>query len=89
MYAIRSYYDVKNKWNQAPELFDLAVDPGEQHDLLAHSPETAATLQALWNEWDKPNIPYQFLEFFQYESKRKAFHQEVVPPEARKARGTP
>ncbi len=77
---------VKNKWDKDPELFDLNTDPGEQNNILAQSPETAATLQALWNEWDQPNIPYQFFEFFQYNDKRNAFHKECIPPDAKKAR---
>lgn len=77
---------VKNKWNQDPELFDLNTDPGEQNNILPQSPETAATLKALWNEWDSPNIPYQLWEFFQYNAKRKAFHKDSMPPEAKKRR---
>ena len=38
------------------------------------------------NKWNQPNIPYQFWEFFQYNQKRKAFHQGAIPPEAKKAR---
>ncbi|VGO17459.1 Arylsulfatase [Pontiella desulfatans] len=77
---------VKNKWDQPAELFDLNTDPAEQNNILNQSPESAATLKAMWDEWDEPNIPYQFWEFFQYNQKRKAFHKDAIPPEAKKAR---
>jgi arylsulfatase A-like enzyme len=34
-----------------PELYDLAADPFEQHDLAAERPERVATLEAAYREW--------------------------------------
>jgi arylsulfatase A-like enzyme len=38
-------------------LHDLSADIGEQHDLSAEEPEKVAELQALWDEWDRANVP--------------------------------
>jgi arylsulfatase A-like enzyme len=36
----------------APELFDLAADIGERHDLAAAQPERVQGLKALWDAWN-------------------------------------
>jgi arylsulfatase A-like enzyme len=36
----------------APELFDLAADIGEQHDLATAQPAKVQELQTLWNTWN-------------------------------------
>ncbi len=45
--------------NEAPELFDLAVDIGEQNDLASSQPEKVQELQALWNRWNAEMSPPQ------------------------------
>ncbi len=75
---------VKNKWNKDPEMFDLKKDPRETTDIISQNPELAKEMKALWNEWDKPNIPYQFLEFYQYKVEQKKFHKNAMPAEAKK-----
>lgn len=37
---------------KVPALFNLAVDIGEQNDLIAAEPAKAAELQTLWNAWN-------------------------------------
>jgi arylsulfatase A-like enzyme len=41
----------------ADELFDLAADPFEQHDISAREPAQVATLAALFAAWDAGNPP--------------------------------
>ena len=38
--------------NRAPELFDLATDIGEKHDLAAAQPAKVGELQSMWNAWN-------------------------------------
>ena len=40
-----------------PELFDLAADPGEQHDLADREPHRTAALQVIYDEWDAEQAP--------------------------------
>ena len=65
-------------------MFDLNKDPRETTDILAQNPELAKEMKALWDEWNEPNIPYQYLEFFQYKVEQKKFHKAAMPPEAKK-----
>ena len=37
------------------QLFDLAADPFEQHDLRASNPEQLAVMERLWDEYDQQN----------------------------------
>jgi len=37
------------------QLFDLAADPFEQHDLSASNPEQLAVMERLWDEYDQQN----------------------------------
>ena len=37
---------------KVPALFNLAVDIGEQNDLIAAESAKAAELQTLWNAWN-------------------------------------
>ena len=44
------------KWidsDRAKGLYDLASDPGEQHDLSAGKPDVAADIAARWTAWRK------------------------------------
>jgi arylsulfatase A-like enzyme len=40
-----------------PELFNLAEDSGEQHNLAAAQPEKVKELQTLWNAWNAQQAP--------------------------------
>jgi arylsulfatase A-like enzyme len=41
----------------APQLYNLASDPGETKDLAAAQPEKVAALTALWEKWNAGNKP--------------------------------
>ena len=45
-----------NRWRlvKGAELYDLAADPGQQHDLAAMRPEVVATLRAAYESWLGP-----------------------------------
>lgn len=45
--------------DQAPELFNLAVDVGEQHNLATTEPEKLVELKNLWNGWNAEQAPPQ------------------------------
>lgn len=49
------------KWirpvNAAPQLYDLASDPAEQHDLISRHPDRAARLESAWKEWNRQMRP--------------------------------
>jgi len=53
--------DWKLVWQYKPygteqwELFNLAADPGERHDLAAQEPDKAKALLALWDEYARAN----------------------------------
>jgi arylsulfatase len=53
--------DWKLRWEYRPfgteawELFDLATDPGERHDLAAAHPDRVKALLALWDEYVAAN----------------------------------
>jgi arylsulfatase A-like enzyme len=40
-----------------PQLFNLADDKQEVHNLIAERPEKADELKAAWNSWNADNIP--------------------------------
>jgi arylsulfatase A-like enzyme len=45
------------KWNQEPvQLYDLAKDISEEHDLAASRTEDVKRLQAAWDEWNRGNV---------------------------------
>ena len=59
MWAIR-HGDMKLVSGSAgnkPELFNLAADPGEEHDLIVKQPDTAKELKALWDQWNSQMAP--------------------------------
>ena len=51
------------KGNNAPELFNLATDIGEQTDVINHAnyEGTAAALADLWNVWNKRNTKASYI----------------------------
>jgi arylsulfatase A-like enzyme len=46
-------YEPVGTWDW--QLFNLADDPGEQHDLASEFPEKMTELVALWDEYEKTN----------------------------------
>jgi len=40
-----------------PQLFHLAKDPSESHNLAAEMPDKVAALQQRWDSWNKSNVP--------------------------------
>jgi arylsulfatase A-like enzyme len=51
--AVRSgdYKLIEWYWGKAPELFNLADDPGEQHNLAGEHPDKVADLMTLLNDF--------------------------------------
>jgi len=47
------WYSLEDDSIQRTELYDLAADPGEHHDLYAAHPEQAKRLEALLNDWKR------------------------------------
>jgi arylsulfatase A-like enzyme len=58
-YAVRrgDWKLLKPSIDDAPKLFNLAADPGEENDLTAQQPQLARELQALWDQWNAGNEP--------------------------------
>lgn len=46
---------VRDTWHGTQALFDLQVDPGEEHDLSAAQPLTVQELNAAWAQWNAGN----------------------------------
>lgn len=63
-YAVRQgdWKLVKAHIDDAPRLFNLARDLGEQTDLAAQEPERARKLQALWDAWNAQNEPPRWID---------------------------
>lgn len=63
-YAVRQgdWKLVKPALNEAPKLFNLPADPGEQDDLAAKEPERVRELQALWDAWNAGNEPPRWID---------------------------
>ena len=58
-------------WEQAPHLFDLTKDIGEQNDLAEKYPEVVKKMTSLHREWQKKNYPDPFTR----QTKRKPAYQ--------------
>jgi arylsulfatase A-like enzyme len=63
-YAVREgdWKLVKPSIDDAPELFNVAADPGEKTDLAARHPDKVQHLQALWDEWNVKNEPPRWID---------------------------
>jgi arylsulfatase A-like enzyme len=63
-YAVRQgdWKLVKPHINDAPHLFNLAKDLGEQNDLAAQQPDKVKQLQALWDAWNVNNEPPRWID---------------------------
>lgn len=71
--------------SKSPQLFSLADDAGERHDLLGEQPERAAELRAQWEQWNQANVPCRLLNYREYHRVRDDFFERAVPKEAREA----
>jgi arylsulfatase A-like enzyme len=56
-YAVRqkNWKLLRPSIDDAPLLFDLETDPGEQHNLAAKHPDKVRELRKLWDAWDAGN----------------------------------
>jgi arylsulfatase A-like enzyme len=56
-YAVRQgdWKLMKASINDQPNLFNLAKDPGEEHDLAASEPARVRDLQTTWDAWNAKN----------------------------------
>ena len=70
---------LKNDWDQQNELFNLAADPSEKNDLIAESPERAKAIEAMWQEWNKANIPFTFSSFERYHPQVQELYKNLEP----------
>lgn len=63
-YAVRQgdWKLVKPHVDDAPKLFNLAADAGEQNDLAAKEPERAKAMQSLWDKWNADNEPPRWID---------------------------
>lgn len=73
------YKWIKNDWDQQSELYNLTVDVSESQDIIKQEPERAATLQKVWQEWNKDNIPHTFSDFNVYHGEMKTIYQNMKP----------
>ncbi|MCC6418617.1 MAG: sulfatase-like hydrolase/transferase [Gemmataceae bacterium] len=56
-WALVDWRDFEKKTSSGWQLFDLAKDIGQQHDVAAQHPAVAAGLRAAWERWNGKNIP--------------------------------
>ena len=63
-YAVREgdWKLVKAHIHDAPRLFNLAKDPGEQNDLATQEPAAVKRLQARWDTWNAQNEPPRWID---------------------------
>ncbi len=54
-----------------PQLFDLAVDPGETTDRAAAEPERVAELRAIYDRWEREMVPPAFPSNTELRRRRK------------------
>ena len=63
--------------DNTPQLYDLSTDIGETDNLYDGERETAATLAALWNEWNKDNLKGSLIfSIGEYTNERRAWFKE-------------
>ena len=60
-------------------LYDLAHDPGEQHDLSAENPGKVKELQKLWEAWNFKNMPALWTDKPATQAKEKDKHNHRLP----------
>jgi len=65
--------------DDAPELFDLAADLRERHDMAAAQPARVEQLKALWDAWDAEQVP---AERNQAKAARKAAKKKAAKSKA-------
>jgi arylsulfatase A-like enzyme len=62
---------VKPGAQKAPELYDLASDPGESNDLAASRPADTRRLAAAWNEWSRQMAEPRWLDHIYHRDRLK------------------
>jgi arylsulfatase A-like enzyme len=55
-WTLVDWRDFEKKTSSGWQLFDLATDIGQQHDLAAKHPDIVAELSQAWQRWDAGNI---------------------------------
>ncbi len=80
-WAVRSgpYKLVQPDQQTPPALYDLEADIGETHDLADEMPERAKALRALYDRWNRENLPPRFLGFRPYHQKKAEFYESLLP----------
>jgi arylsulfatase A-like enzyme len=63
-YAVRqgNWKLLRPSIDDSPMLFDLKVDPGEQHNLAADHPDKVRALRQLWDAWNANNEPPRWID---------------------------
>jgi arylsulfatase A-like enzyme len=56
-WKLLEYRDFQTKQNSGWQLYDLAKDIGEAHNVAAQNPGIVAELRKDWEQWDSRNIP--------------------------------
>lgn len=67
--------------NATPELYNLADDISEEHDLMVQSgdePDHAARVRSLFDQWNQGNKPPFFPGFREYHQAKDRFYRELV-----------
>jgi len=87
-YAVRQgdWKLLKPSIDDQPRLFNLAVDPGEKHDLAAKEPAKAKELQKLWDAWDAKNEPPRWIDERWNGLEQKAQSEKRAAKKAAKAK---
>lgn len=73
----------KTKEAETPSLYDLAADIGEQDDLLVRQPADAKRLTALFEDWNRQNVPPFFPGFREYHPAVQQLYREISAPAKR------
>ncbi|MEM9918905.1 MAG: sulfatase-like hydrolase/transferase [Bacteroidota bacterium] len=60
-----------------PLLFDMAIDPYEDHNIVDEAPEKRAQLAKLWNDWNAQNKPLLWLQSTDYQKRRLQMYDEL------------
>ncbi|MCL7762539.1 sulfatase-like hydrolase/transferase [Polaribacter sp. Z014] len=67
----------RNKKTAVPELFNMAVDPYEDYDIISKSPKLRKELAKLWNDWNSENISNIYLQAGAYQKKRLDMYKKM------------
>ncbi|QVY66098.1 sulfatase [Polaribacter sp. Q13] len=67
----------RNKKTAVPELFNMAIDPYEDYDIISKSPKLRKELAKLWNDWNSENISNIYLQAGAYQKKRLDMYKKL------------